>query len=215
MAVTLNDNALTLLATAKDHLDLPAANTDYDDRVSRMLNQASSLIESHTKRILVTQEHTEFYDGRRNNRLITNQFPILGGSATGNKPVLYISANRSFTDPVDPDGYFFNDSELIYPNVFPRGRNNIKIVYNAGLGKVDTVAQTNTLPADLELACLDTVLWLYDSRTDRRIGKTSKNKGDESVAYSVGLPQEIVEFLDKGYTREEFPALAPVGIKNG
>ena len=214
MAVSLNSNALTLLSAAKDYLDVPASNTDYDDRVTRMINQASSLIESHTKRILVTQEHTEFYDGRKSNRIILNQFPIIGGSATGNKPLLYISQIRDFSTAVDPDGYYFNDNEIIYPSIFPKGTRNIKVVYSAGLGSVDPIAETNTLPPDLELACLDTILWLYDSRTDRRIGKTSKNKGDESVSYATGLPQRIAEYLDKGYTREEMPALAPVGIAN-
>jgi len=212
MSVALNTNALTLLSTAKDYLDIPSSLTDYDDRISRFINQASSLIESHTRRVLVTTTHTEFYDGRRSNRLQLNQFPIIGGSATDNKPELFFGTIN--LTAVDPDSYDFDESDLVYTPSFPKGTRNIKVIYQAGLGVVDSVAETNTLPADLELACLNTVLWLYDSQTDRRLGKESRSKGDESVSYSLGLPQEVIELLDKGYTREEMPALAPVGIRN-
>jgi len=214
MPVALAENALTTLSAAKDYLDISDSYTDEDDRIIRIINRASGLIASHTSRVLVTQEHTELYDGRRSNRLILNEFPILGGTAAGGKPLLYLSGNRDFTEPVDPTKYYFNDNEIIYPDVFPKGTLNIKVIYQAGLGKVDSVAETNTLPDDLELACLITVLWLYDTQIDRRTGKNSKTKGDESVSYALGLPQEVVEILDKSYTRDELPALAPVGIKN-
>jgi hypothetical protein len=212
MSVSLNNNALTLLSTAKDYLDIPSSVADYDDRITRFINQASSLIESHTKRVLVTTTHTEYYDGRRTNRLQLNQFPIIGGSATDNKPELFFGP-RDFT-PVAADNYDFDESDIVYFSTLPKGTRNIKVIYQAGLGLVDAVAGTNTLPADLELACLNTVLWLYDSQTDRRAGKESRTKGDESVSYNLGLPQEVIELLDKGYTREEMPSLAPVGISN-
>jgi len=214
MTVALNQNALTLLSTAKTYLDISATNTDYDDLVKQMINQASALISRHTQRILVTTEHTEFYSGRRMNSLILNQFPIVGGPATGNKPELFLDQSSVFTNPIDVDSYSFNSNEIIYPAFFSRGTRNIKVIYSAGLGQIDSNSGTTTLPADLELACLDTVLWLYDSRTDRRIGKDSKSKGDESVSYAQGLPQRIVEILDGGYTRNELPAFAPVGVEN-
>jgi len=213
--MALNANALTLLTTAKDHLDVPVDNNLYDDRIERMINQASGIIAGHTGRVLVNATHTEIYDGRRSNRIILNQYPITGGSATGGKPELWINSNGDFSgDPVDPANYSFNDNEIVYIRGFSKGTANIQVIYQSGLGKIDSVAQTNTLPSDLELACLDTVLWLYTSNTDRRIGLTSVSKSDESAAYFLGLPPHIEAILDANYTRLELPALAPVGVKN-
>jgi hypothetical protein len=210
--VTLKENALVDLQAAKIYMSVP---TDaYDEKIRMFINQASSMIESHTKRVLYSKEHSEYYDGRKNNRIIINQFPILGGSANGNKPVLYISANWDYSTPVDPNSYNFTDDEIVYNSVFPKGTRNIKVIYRAGLGNVDENAGTNTFPEDLQIACLMTVDWLYSSSTDKRIGKSSRNKGDESVGYSFGLPQEVVEILDKGYTRDEMPTMGSVGVRN-
>jgi hypothetical protein len=213
--MALNTNALTLLVTAKDHLDIAPANTDYDSRIERVINQASELIASYCGRVLVDATHTEFYDGRRANKLTLQQYPITGGAATGGKPELFLGVSGAFDAPVDPDNYYFDDNDIVYPTGFSKGTRNIQVIYDAGLGIVDTGGGTNTLPADLELACLDTVQWLFDSNSDRRLGKTSVSKGDESVSYGQTLPQHITDLLDSRYVRFELPALAPVGVRNG
>ena len=93
---TLNSNALTLLVTAKDHLDVAPSNTDYDNRICRMINQASELIASHCGRVLVDSTHTEYYDGRRTNKLTLHQYPVTGGAATGGKPEVFLGSSGSF-----------------------------------------------------------------------------------------------------------------------
>lgn len=212
---TLNSNALTLLVTAKDHLDVAPSNTDYDNRICRMINQASELIASHCGRVLVDSTHTEYYDGRRTNKLTLHQYPVTGGAATGGKPEVFLGSSGSFDQALDPDTYYFDDNDIVYPSGFSKGTRNIKVIYNSGLGIVDTGGGTNTLPADLELACLDTVLWLWNSNSDQRIGRSSISKGDESVSYNLDLPPHITTILDARYTRQELPSMAPVGVKNG
>ena len=218
--MALKANALTDLATAKTHLEIPGADTTQDAKVERFINTASDFFEQYTGRKFITQTHTEYQDGRSTNRIMLRHWPITGGPADGNtKPELSIDSKSVFdaTSIVDPDNYFV-DSESTFELVlvgcsssgstFPRGTRNIKVVYEAGYGTVGA----GDLPSDLVNACLDYVLWLYDRQNDRRIGRTNKSKGDENVSYEVSIPKSILDVLDNNYKRIDFAP--PVGVLN-
>jgi len=216
--MALNANALTDLATAKEHLDIPGADTTQDAKIERYINTSSQFFEGYCNRKFITQTYTEYQDGRGSNRIMLRQWPITGGPADGNtKPELSIDSKSLFgpDDVVDPSNYYVDSEsefELVMINdcygSFPRGTRNLKIVYEAGLG---TVAGDD-LPPDLVNACLDHVLWLYDRANDRRIGRTNKSKGDENVTYEASTPQSILELLDNNYKRWDFAP--PVGVLN-
>ena len=221
--MALNANALTLLATAKDHLDI--SDTSQDSRIERMINTASEFIARYCKRTLVTGTYTEYIDGRASNRLMLKEYPITGGPVTNtagdSTPQVWIDNSSVFgaTSELDPDSYFIaNGISLVRVGgtnalssgiIWPKGYRNIKVVYNAGLG----TATAGDLPSDLEQACLDYVMWLYDMRSDRRIGRNSKNKSGESVVFQSTLPPHIAELLEP-YVKIELPVEAPVGVAN-
>lgn len=215
--MALNANALTLLATAKDHLDIPVAELGEDSKVERLINTASTFIENFCKRKLATATYTEYVDGRSANRILLKEWPVLGGLADGGtKPEVWIDGDSVFGSgtEVDPDTYFVvNNIELVrvgsYGGLWPKGYRNIKVTYDAGYG----TAVSGDLPNDLEQACLDYVLWLYDMGSDRRVGRNTKTKGDESVSFESRLPQHI-ELILEPYVRTEFPSGLPVGVRN-
>ena len=215
--MALKANALTDLATAKEHLEIPVLLITQDTVVERLINTASDYFERYTNRKLITQTHIEYHDGRASNRLLLRQYPITGGPAAGaTKPELFIDNSSVFasgTEVATSDYFVSGDSELLLiggdttGSRFPKGVRNIKVVYEAGLG---TVLGAD-LPDELVDACLDYVLWKYERQNDRRIGKTNKSKGDENVSYEVGVPQSILDVLDP-ITKFDFsPA---VGVLN-
>jgi hypothetical protein len=216
--MSLNSNALCLLATLKEHLDIQPSDTSLDSKLNRLINVASQFIENYCGRVLVEATYEEYHDGRAGNRLLLKQWPIVGGPAdSGTKPEVIVDANGVFaaSDAVDVASYWVaNDIELVRQGLWPKGYRNIKVSYTAGLGKVNTTAATNTLPSDLEQACLDYAEWLHTMNTDRRIGRNTKTKGDESVAFISDIPPHVAMILEK-YVRHEFPSDAPVGVRNG
>ena len=216
--MSLKANALCLLVTLKEHLDIPADDTSLDSKLNRLINVASQFIENYCGRVLVEASYDEYHDGRAGNRLLLKQWPVTGGPAdSGSKPQVIVDAGGVFAiaDAVDADNYWIaNDIELVRVGMWPKGYRNIKVCYTAGLGKINTIAETNTLPSDLEQACLDYVEWLHTMNTDRRIGRNTKSKWDESVSFISDIPPHVAMILEK-YVRHEFPSDAPVGVRNG
>ncbi len=205
MAV-ISPYALTTLATAKEQLGIPPANTDFDDVITRYINAATGKIESYCDRKFITRSYTEYQDGFANDRTLLDQWPAQKPSE------VWIDSTSEFTDSdrqLDAADY-----ELEYSargegigivlvgscrRLFPRGRRNLKIVYNAGYADVDS------LPYELEDACLWTVEFLYDMRSDRRIGTSVKSKNQENITFYEDLPAFVQKTLDQ-YKRVEWPS---------
>ena len=73
---TLNANALTNLNRTKAELDIPLANTDFDDQVIQYINAISDVIEADTNRNFTTQNYVHRFSGTGINLLVSKQFPI-------------------------------------------------------------------------------------------------------------------------------------------
>jgi hypothetical protein len=200
--MALNTNALTDLATAKDHLDINAADLTLDPRIERWINAASQQIEDFTQRKLINQSHTEYQSGTRGSELVLEQWPAQKPSA------LYIDSDWSFAAEslVDANDYEVVDGSILIlkSGNFPKGRRNVKIEYTAGY---------TDLPSSIEYACLLLVQFYRDHFADRRLGKETKTKSGETVTYSMGIPLEIAQLLEP-YRRIESP-LSEVLIDNG
>lgn len=205
-------NALTLLTTAKEHLEIPSATLTFDSTIERLINVASNLIARKTKRILVDTTHTAYFDGRASNRILLREYPVQSITT------IKVDSESIFptSSAIDASEYAIVDRETtvlrVNGGIWSKGYRNIEIIYAAGIGVVDTGGGTNTFPPELEQATLDYVLWLYDVNNDRRIGRTSKSKGGESVEYEQIIPQSIMDQIDP-YIRFEFPE-ADVAVRN-
>lgn len=188
--------ALTTLANAKDHLNIPTANTDFDSRITRFINAASEQIENYLDRKLLTASYTEYKDGRNSNRMMVKQFPVTAVAG------LYIDDAHLFTDPstlIASTEYKFTPSGeiILYSRAFPRGEQNVKIVYTAGYTAI------TDMPV-IENSCLWVVEWYYDMQGDRRVGNKSKGKNNETVSFHSEWPSWLLAQLDP-YKRCEWP----------
>lgn len=182
--MALNANALTTLTFCKDYLDIAALDTAEDARITFMINQASDAIERYCNRKLVAQSITEFHDGRNYDRLLLKEYPV--NSITS----VYVDQSWTFdaTSLIAATEYQIdNESEIIYKSIFPRGARNIKVVYNAGYA---------TIPSALEGACLQLVDYLYQQRSDRRVGVSQKAKNGETISFISDMPPIIKTILE-------------------
>lgn len=191
--MALNANALTSLATFKEHLNQPASVTLGDSVLELFINSASEFIERFCERKFHADDYVEYHSGARQNILLPVQWPL------NSVAEVRLSSDRDWTNAnslIDPDDYFIFDGDLTIAFHFrlPVGTGNVRISYNAGF---------TTIPSDLELACLWAAEWYYRNRSRENIGKTSESKGDESVGLLAELPPMVTEIL-MNYKRTEF-----------
>lgn len=133
---------LTTLASVKAWLNISNANSDII--LGTLITAASRLIHANLARpSLLPRQFTDRTDGRANSRLYLRNWPVL---AIDN----IVIDNRTFTQ-----GYRLQPSDLIPPgrpqavdlvtHIFPRGRQNIEVTYQAGYAvqnEAATIAST-------------------------------------------------------------------------
>lgn len=192
--MALNANALVTLNETKTWLDIPLSDTAQDALLEGLINTASTRIENHCSRVFKRTQRTELYDGRNSDLLLLRYYPA-------EKPTALVIHNTV----IAVDTFELQDEMTVklLGGVFPKGSLNVQVTYYAGYA---------TIPDDVQVACKFFVQWLYSMRTDRRVGVQSKNKQSESVSFTSGMPQEIVEMLQP-YVRMEFP-LVPGAVVN-
>jgi len=190
--------ALTTLATVK--LQLEIAGTNYDTLLERYIDSVTARFETMTDRLLKQRTITEYQDGRNNASTLLDQWPA-------EKPTeFWVDSTGLFTDSdrqlavADYELELSGRGEgvgvtLINKCRIGRGRRNVKIVYLGGYA---------TIPADLEDAAIWAVEFMYDMRSDRRIGTESKGKNQETTRFLENFPSFITDVTDK-YRRTEFP----------
>lgn len=206
---TLNTEiALTTVDRAKQHLNIPDADTDYDDILTRFINEASQRLEKMTGRRLKARDYSgsnpEHHDGRMQNRLLAREWPI--NSVTE----LWFDSSSEFTDTtniVDSGKYSIDDEKIgivLHKGCrFPRGTRNIRLVYNGGYSEI---------PTDLEGACLWMVEYFYAQRSNESIGTQTKSKNAENITYLKDVPEHVMDVINS-YKRYEFPG-ATLAVDN-
>lgn len=195
--MALNANALTSLAEAKVLLDIPT--TSQDSYLERLINVASMQIERHCNRKLVSQAHVDTFDGTSSNQLVLPQYPVTAIAG------VWVDQTRAFGSDTQLETSEYSDSTedlqqgllRLVSGAFGRGVRNVKVSYTAGYVTISEEAP------DLEQACLWLVELMYRARSDRRLGRQSITKGEESVDYLSQWPVEILTLLEP-YRREFF-----------
>jgi len=210
ISVTLLPYALTTFDMAKDHLGIPDAVITSDERIKRHINAATDMLERLTDRMLKSRTGlVDIQSGRRNDRILVPQWPVTSITE------LWEDCDSDFTDTtkiIPSSDYRIETTSrgegigivLKSGKIFPNGKMNLKIVYDAGYA---------TVPSDLEEACLFLMDFLYDIRQDRRVGTVQKGKNQENITYLESLPLWIQDTIGR-YTRAEF-ANGNIAIQNG
>ena len=202
---TIDPYALTSVAAVKEHLNIPDANTTQDNIITRMVNSASQMIETYLDRKILRRQYTEYYDGRGNDRFLVREWPV-------EKPTeLWLDSTSTFTDVTkkyDLDEYEVDGEPAIGVTLlsgrrFAKGTRNIKVIYYAGY---------TVTPAVIHEAAILFTEFMYDMKTDRRIGVSSKGKNAESTTFLGDLPDFVKNMLAP-YQRMEFPS-SHVGVQN-
>ncbi len=191
--MALNVNALTTVAVAKEHLGVPASDTTQDARLELFINVASDRIANYCERQIAAADLVEVKHGGMNNMLMLNEWPINAVTE------LAIDGDGKFpaSSVIDQGDYrVLDEATLLYSTSFPYGYGNVRIKYNAGYVKT---------PADIEMACLLFVEWLYRFRSTQNIGRTGMSKGGESVSILQDIPPIITSLLEP-HRRTEFTA---------
>lgn len=197
--------ALTDLTTIKQHLNIDPLVTSQDAVLERMIDAASAKIESFLDRKVLTRSWTEYQDGRANDRILLKHWPCSKPSEVWDDPsgLFTDSSNQLASDEFELEGDPAIGIVLLGSRYFNKGTRNIKIVYDAGYA---------TVPYDIEEACLFTVEYLYDMRSDRRIGVSTKGKNGETTTFLTNLPEFVIDML-LPYQRVEF-GHANIAVQN-
>lgn len=195
---TLDTYALTTLGGVKEHLNILDADTTQNNVLTRMINSSTQMIENWLDRRVLRRQYTEYYDGRGNNRMLLANWPVEKPSE------LWDDTSSEFTDvsnklatteyQVDGDGPNPVGVVLIGRR-FSKGTRNIKVIYYAGWTAV---------PAVIEEACILHVEFMFQMRSDRRIGTQTKGKNQENITYRSDVPEFVKEMLYP-YQRIEVP----------
>jgi hypothetical protein len=163
--------ALTTLANLKEVLGIVDASQD--SLLTNTINRATDMIESYCngRRFASTVYTNEKYDGTGTQLINARHFPITALSA--------YEYNAGTVGDVDWDSLqddfisYIDDvagpGQFYYENGFARGTRNYRFSYTAGYA---------TIPYDLEQACLDLCVFIYNSRSSQ--GMLSETLGDRS-----------------------------------
>ncbi len=156
-----------------------------------LINRTSARMETYCGRKFKARSYIEYQDGDGGPMVFTDQYPITTVSS------LWDDIERLFTnsanDEIDSADYLIYSDEgsiRLYndESTFDRGYQNIRITYSGGY---------DTIPADLEQACLDWVLTLYRKIKDRTHGYMTKSASGASVLIDLkAIPDSVKMVLD-------------------
>lgn len=202
--MALNANALVSLADAKLHLGIGALDVTQDARVEMLVNTASQMVSDHTDRKLTYQSYDVRRDGRRADRLVLPEWPVVAITS------VWDDAGWDFLPQsvIDPTEYGVEEESVLVlrgGRKFARGNRNVRVTYTAGYRTL-TGNTGEPIPSTISYACLMIVDWLDSLKADRRLGVSSKSKNGESISFTDALPPQIAIMLEE-FVRQEIPLL--------
>jgi hypothetical protein len=153
-------------------------NSQHDELLKFLINQATDYIESYTGRRFVDTTYTEEkYDGNATQDLVLKQFPV---TAT---ETFKLEKNNNFDntdnwEEVDTDNYWVDNSEGCVHKIslFNLGKQNYRVTYSAGY---------DTVPFDLQFLACSLVGEIFNKR--RAMGIKSEKLGDHSITFAGEL----------------------------
>lgn len=206
--VKLKENVFLTVDDAKDWCKIPEVNKDHDNRIARLLNQATDMCEKYIDGPIKIRLITEFKDGDSSNVIVPDFYP------TREIVDLRMDYNRGFGDEtiITSDNYILRgyadfDGRVKGTDVVLRDDSGVslmgrimsgsvmgalKMTYKVGYGE-----SQDDIPADLIQAVLITVDYFYRARDNSDIGITNKTNNNQGYTRTAGLPVEVTDILDQ------------------
>lgn len=171
--------ALTTTAAVKLYKGLTG--NELDALIDALVPRASAAIETYLSRKIESQAHIEYRDGNNGVTLPLRQAPVTAVAAVLVDGVAIPSGG--FTQP----GWRIAGQMLVLNGYrFTVGHGNVEIQYTAGY---------STVPADIEQACIETVVLALERRS--HIDVSSKSLAGETVSFiTADLPPSARKALD-------------------
>lgn len=158
--------ALTTLANVKSWGSIE--NPTDDALLTRLIEAASAYIATWCSREFGVADATEEHDGHGRSSITTFGYPILSVSSVQIDGV-EVPASAGYGSI----GYLFDEvSIMLRGRTYSRGQRNVRLAYRYGY---------QTVPADLEQACVEMVLSRYRER--QRVGMQSQAMHGETVSF--------------------------------
>lgn len=185
-----SSNALISMEQAKMVLGAKVTDETQENLLTFCVNSASELCNTYTGRLLKSRNNTEYYNGDGTETIIVANYPITTLTS------VYQDANQVFGADTLISATALrvvpNDMRnmIVYYNcAFTPGVRNLKVVYTGGL---------LTIPADLQMACIELTALAWVQFQERRFGITSRSMGDGTATfYGQEIPKRVLQILDK------------------
>ncbi|MBE3140883.1 MAG: hypothetical protein IMZ53_09900 [Thermoplasmata archaeon] len=194
-AISAATNAIVTLDEVKDFLGISLTEDEHDDFLQKWINYFSTQIEGNINNKVVSQLiSSEITDGTDRYCLRTKYYPIV--SVTLLQYLLDDVWTDLLADLTDFTTYRLNNPAVnesstndsfnieMIDDYFPEGILNIKASYYAGY---------STVPADLQLVCLEKVVEFF--KNSNRHGGGSRF-GQQSVAIAIGGGSQSTTYKD-------------------
>jgi hypothetical protein len=142
--------------------------------VTDLIDKVGALFDSYTGRTLEAAVHTEYYDGVEDcDRLRLREYPVNSVAS------VYEDIGRTFAAAtlMSSDLYFIDSPYIqLKSTTFIEGSKIYKVTYNAGY---------STIPEDLKLAAVETVLHLYHLSYQQGTQGMASIAGGDGVSLSL------------------------------
>lgn len=184
--MALNSNAILTLDQAKTHLDIPLANTQYNDRVEQFINSVSDHIEYLTGRKLKQATYTHQFTGQGTPFLVLREYPVTSIAA------IHVDAGWTFGvgSLVSASDYAILKEVGVIRKAPALWDDSaayaIRVEYDAGFA---------TLPFDIQQAALSMLEIVYDMRDQRSTRVQSRSKLGDSVSWADKIPDHVTAML--------------------
>lgn len=172
--------ALTTVSAVKLYKGINGS--ELNTLIDSLVNSASAAVESYLSRKIESTAHVEIRDGNGGRSMMLEQYPVTAVSAvTVNGQTIPQSSGFGAA------GWrLANRSIVLEGYSFAKGLGNVQIDYTAGY---------STVPADIEQACIETILLALERRS--HIDVSSKSLAGETVSFiTADIPPSARKALD-------------------
>ena len=207
--MALNTNALTTVDTVKGVGYLNLSSDTYNTWIERQINIFSQRIENYLGRKLYTRTITdEKYSGNGRTKLYLNNYPVSSVTSVTQQDDTISSDDY---DLVSSDysaylyneyGWWFNGITNGITKAIVDRYEDIKVTYVAGY-VLPQSEETQTLPLDLEEACIQSVIYAYNQidtgnrkKKSEKIQSWSVTYADDEFDMKSGLLESVKTVLD-------------------